>query len=104
MAVWLRVGQAARLLNVSVDTLRAWERRGRIRARRTRGGHRRFALLEVRAISARVRVSRPSAAQVRRSSSAEVGSGPPRRASMVERKPLHEDLARVLRELGMDES
>lgn len=35
-----RIGQAARLLGVSVDTLRRWADDGRVATRRTGGGHR----------------------------------------------------------------
>jgi excisionase family DNA binding protein len=53
MPSWLRIGQAARLLNLSVDTLRRWDRQGRLRAGRTRGDHRRYALSEIQAFAAR---------------------------------------------------
>ena len=39
---WLAAGDAARELGVAVETLRRWEREGRIAAVRTAGGHRRF--------------------------------------------------------------
>lgn len=35
-----RMGEAAALLGVSVDTVRRWADGGRLRTRRTRGGHR----------------------------------------------------------------
>ena len=54
MVYWLRIGQAARLLDLSVDTLRKWDRRGRLRARRTRGDHRRYALPDIQALAARL--------------------------------------------------
>lgn len=53
MSSWLRIGQAARLLNRSVDTRRKWDREGRPRTGRTRGDHRRYALSEIRAFAAR---------------------------------------------------
>ena len=43
----LRIGQAATLLGVSVDTLRRWEDEGRIALARTEGGQRVVALAEV---------------------------------------------------------
>lgn len=46
----LRIGQAATLLDVSVDTLRRWEEEGEIRLERSEGGHRRVPLAEVRRI------------------------------------------------------
>ena len=36
------IGEAARILGVSVDTLRRWERDGKLSASRTLGGQRRF--------------------------------------------------------------
>lgn len=44
----LRIGQAATLLGVSVDTLRRWEDEGRIEMTRSEGGHRLVPLHEVR--------------------------------------------------------
>jgi molybdopterin-binding protein len=44
----LRIGQAAALLGVSVDTVRRWEDEGRISMVRSGGGHRLVALSEVR--------------------------------------------------------
>ena len=41
------IGTAARLLGVSVDTIRRWERDGRIKGRRTMGGQRRFPRAEI---------------------------------------------------------
>jgi len=44
----LRIGQAAALLGVSVDTLRRWEQEGRVTLERTAGGQRLVPLAEVR--------------------------------------------------------
>ena len=44
---WLPIGEVARLLNVSVDTIRRWEGEGKIEATRTPGQQRRFARAEV---------------------------------------------------------
>jgi molybdopterin-binding protein len=44
----IRIGQAAELLGVAVDTLRRWESEGRIAARRSSGGQRLVALADVR--------------------------------------------------------
>lgn len=41
------IGEAARLLGVTVETVRRWERAGRIQAQRTPGGQRRFPVSEV---------------------------------------------------------
>lgn len=38
----LPIGETARLLGVSVGTVRRWERQGKIAAQRTLGGQRRF--------------------------------------------------------------
>jgi len=46
-ATHLRIGQAAELLGVSLDTIRRWEAEGRIRTERSRGGQRRVPLAEV---------------------------------------------------------
>lgn len=42
MAELLTVGDAARILGVSVDTMRRWDREGRLSALRTQGGQRRY--------------------------------------------------------------
>ena len=46
--VHLRVGQAAEMLQVSVETLRRWETEGRLRMERSEGGQR---LVDVREVS-----------------------------------------------------
>ena len=52
----LRVGQAAEILGVTVETLRRWEGEGRLVMRRTAGGQRRVAVDEVtRLLAARRR-------------------------------------------------
>lgn len=43
----LRVGQAAEMLQVSVETLRRWETDGRLRVERSDGGQRLIAMSEV---------------------------------------------------------
>ncbi len=45
---YLRIGQAAALLGVSVDTLRRWETEGRLPTGRSAGGQRLVALADVR--------------------------------------------------------
>ena len=42
MSTLVGIGKAAKLLGVSVQTLRRWEREGRITSERTRGGQRRY--------------------------------------------------------------
>lgn len=45
--VRLRVGQAAEMLQVSVETLRRWETDGRLRVERSDGGQRLIAMSEI---------------------------------------------------------
>lgn len=45
---WLSLDEAAKRLNVHPATLREWADKGRIRAMRTPGGHRRFSEADVR--------------------------------------------------------
>ncbi|MBN9374602.1 MAG: helix-turn-helix domain-containing protein [Cellulomonas sp.] len=49
----LSVGEAAELLAVHPDTLKRWERAGRIEALRTPTGHRRFRRRDVEHLLAR---------------------------------------------------
>ena len=44
----LRIGEAAELLGVSVDTLRRWEAEGKVRVGRSAGGQRLVSLAELR--------------------------------------------------------
>ena len=61
----IRVGEAAEILGVSVDTLRRWESSGRLRVSRSAGGQRLVALSEVRRLQAdrRTKRARPVVAQ-----------------------------------------
>jgi molybdopterin-binding protein len=62
----LRVGEAAEMLGVSVDTLRRWELKGRLQVERSLGGQRLVPLDEVRRLLAERRASatnRPIVAQ-----------------------------------------
>lgn len=43
----LPIGEVARLLGVSVETIRRWDKEGLIQSSRTLGGQRRFARSEV---------------------------------------------------------
>ena len=47
-AVQVRIGEAAGMLGVSVESLRRWEREGRLKTARTHGGQRLVRLSEVR--------------------------------------------------------
>ena len=46
----LAISEAARMLGVTVETVRRWEREGRIKAVRTPAGHRRFRRSDVEAL------------------------------------------------------
>lgn len=46
----LPIGEAARMLGVSVDTIRRWEAEGHITSTRTLGNQRRFDLAEIERI------------------------------------------------------
>src|SRR6267143_5135964 len=60
----IRVGEAAELLGVSVDTLRRWTASGRLRTRRSPGGQRLVPLADVRRLQEeRRKRQRPSVAQ-----------------------------------------
>lgn len=43
----LPIGEVSKEVGVSIDTLRRWEREGKIKSERTQGGHRRYNLEEV---------------------------------------------------------
>ncbi|VEP11656.1 hypothetical protein H1P_1120013 [Hyella patelloides LEGE 07179] len=43
----LSISEAAYLLGVSTDTLRRWEKEGKITSTRTEGGHRRYDLTDI---------------------------------------------------------
>jgi molybdopterin-binding protein len=56
----LRLGQAAEMLRVSVDTLRRWEADGRLTVVRTPGGQRQVSLAEVTRLAAERRAAGPA--------------------------------------------
>ena len=39
----LNISQAAKYLNVSIDTLRLWDKNGKLKPLKTPGGHRRYS-------------------------------------------------------------
>lgn len=43
----VRIGEAARILGVCIDTLRNWDERGRLKPLRTSGGHRLYRTTEL---------------------------------------------------------
>ena len=55
----IRVGEAAELLGVSVDTLRRWTASGRLRVRRSAGGQRLVALVDIRRLQDERRQKEP---------------------------------------------
>jgi molybdopterin-binding protein len=55
----IRVGEAAEILGVSIDTLRRWEASGGLRVSRSKGGQRLVALSEVRRLQADRRQTKP---------------------------------------------
>ena len=62
----LRIGEAAEMLGVTVDTLRRWEAEGRLAIVRTSGGQRRVPMDEVRRLLAerrRATIERPIVAR-----------------------------------------
>jgi molybdopterin-binding protein len=60
----MRVGEAAELLGISIDTLRRWEAAGRLPVRRSRGGQRLVSLADVRRLqAARRKQDQPIVAQ-----------------------------------------
>ncbi len=52
-AEWVSIGRACQILGVNPATLRQWTSDGRLRSYRTPGGHRRFSLAELNALSHR---------------------------------------------------
>ena len=98
---FIRVGEAAELLGVSLDTVRRWEAGGKIRSKRSRGGQRLIALADVLRLSGARRAksaARSAAAQSARnrfsgivtrvekdriSAVVEVRSGPHRLVSLI---------------------
>ncbi len=52
-AEWVSIGRACHILGVNPATLRQWTSDGRLRTYRTPGGHRRFSLAEINALSQR---------------------------------------------------
>jgi molybdopterin-binding protein len=61
----IRVGDAAEVLGVSIDTVRRWESSGRLKVSRSKGGQRLVAMSEVRRLQAdrRTKRGRPIVAQ-----------------------------------------
>lgn len=43
----VQIGEAAKLRGVSIDTLRRWEKNGKLKAEKTEGGHRRYRVADL---------------------------------------------------------
>ncbi len=50
MSIFLSIGEALKILGVSVGTLRRWEKEGRIASVSTEGGHRRFDISAIQKV------------------------------------------------------
>jgi molybdopterin-binding protein len=61
MAGGYRIGEAAETLGVRVETLRRWEREGKLRTTRTSGGQRQVPATEIARLLAERRESHPTA-------------------------------------------
>jgi molybdopterin-binding protein len=101
-----RIGEAAKLLGVRVETLRAWERAGKIQTRRTPGGQRMIPESEVARVLSERRADKPVAAHTSRrnafpgvitkvtkdkvSALVEIQAGPYRVVSLITREAADE--------------
>jgi molybdopterin-binding protein len=101
-----RIGEAAKLLGVRVETLRAWERAGKIETRRSPGGQRLIPESEVARVLAERRADKPVAAHTSRrnafagvitkvtkdkvSALVEIQAGPHRVVSLITREAADE--------------
>jgi molybdopterin-binding protein len=101
-----RIGEAARLLGVRVETLRRWERDGKIRTARTAGGQREVSAGEVARLLAERRATQTAPAHTSRrnafpgvitkvtkdkvSALVEIQAGPHRVVSLITREAADE--------------
>ena len=106
MPVSYRIGEAARLLGVRVETLRRWERDGKIRTSRTAGGQREVPAEEVARLLAERRATQTVPAHTSRrnafpgvitkvtrdkiSALVEIQAGPHRVVSLITREAADE--------------
>ena len=84
MSRYLTIGETAKRLGLEVDTVRKLEREGKIRAIRTRGGHRRFTEAEIDRYR---KTRRKSGARTRRGVSRSIARRPRRRPPAQGRHP-----------------
>ena len=105
MSDYYRIGEAAEILGVRVETLRRWERAGTLRVTRTKGGQRLVPATEVARLLAERRPGRPIAAASRRnafpgvitkvvkdtvSATVEIQAGPHRVLALITREAVDE--------------
>ena len=106
MADGYRIGEAARLLGVRVETLRRWERDGKVRTSRTTGGQREVPAEEVARLLAERRATHAVPAHTSRrnafpgvitnvtkdkvSATVEIQAGPYRVVSLITREAADE--------------
>ncbi len=62
---WAALGEACQMLQVNEATLRRWADRGLVRSYRTPGGHRRFALDDIRALTEQTQVAPPQSKETK---------------------------------------
>jgi molybdopterin-binding protein len=102
----VRIGEAARILGVRVETLRRWERGGTLRSERSQGGQRLVPQAEIARLLAERRVEKPVAAHTSRrnafpgvvtkvtkdkvSALVEIQAGPHRVVSLITREAADE--------------
>ena len=106
MADGYRIGEAARLLGVRVETVRRWERDGKVRTSRTTGGQREVPAEEVARLLAERRATQMAPAHTSRrnafpgvitkvtkdkvSATVEIQAGPYRVVSLITREAADE--------------
>jgi molybdopterin-binding protein len=106
MAESYRIGEAAKLLGVRVETLRRWERDGKLRTRRSAGGQREVPAAEVARLLAERRAAKPASTHTSRrnafpgvitkvttdkvSALVEIQAGPHRVVSLITREAADE--------------
>src|ERR1019366_1121149 len=96
---WLRLGPAAELLGVSINTLRRWSDDGKVTCYRSAGGHRRFRRADVDALR------RAGAGSVagRRAARAAAASPPSDAATIAALEARNRDL-QLLVEAGIEDA